>query len=353
MLIEKPTGISNYINHIFPYLKDLNYITLANENLIKHSEHNYNISDKFSPNYGSKGHFLRLLWTQFSLPWVYKKLEGNLLFSPVPELPLFSSKVPTVVMVHDLIPLRFPQRKSALSAYFRYYVPLVCNQAKHIVCNSQSTADDIINFYGVSAKKITPIYLGFDRENFKVINGLKKDIKRPYFLYLGRHDPHKNLGNIISAFAKFKYYQNYQLWLVGSEDGRYTPLLKKLVNDLGIFEQVKFLSYLNQQDLVRVLNQAEALVFPTLWEGFGFPVLEAMACGTPVITSNVSSLPEVAGDCALLVNPYDVDDIAGAMAEVIKENIRSHLIEAGLRRVKQFSWDKTGKETLEVIKQFL
>lgn len=353
MLIEKPTGISNYINHIFPYLKDLNYISLANEILINNSQSNYHISHQFSPDYGSKGHFLRLLWTQFSLPSMYKKLAGNLLFSPVPEVPLFTSKCSAVVMVHDLIPLRFPQRKSALSAYFRYYVPLVCNQAKHILCNSQSTADDIVNFYGVSAKKITPIYLGFDSATFKVINGLKKMSQKPYFIYLGRHDPHKNLLNIISAFANFKYCKDYELWLVGGKDERYTPLLKQLAHDLGIVEQVKFLNYLDRQDLVRVLNQAEALVFPTFWEGFGFPVLEAMACGTPVITSNVSSLPEVAGDCALLVNPYDVDDIAGAMVEVIKENVRSPLIEAGLARVKQFSWDKTGKETLEVIKQFL
>ncbi|MBE9223464.1 glycosyltransferase family 4 protein [Cyanobacterium stanieri LEGE 03274] len=357
MLIEKPTGISNYINHIFPYLKDLNYVSIANENLIKNlinsSEYSYNISDKFSPDYGSKGHFLRLLWTQFKLPKIYEILEGNLLFSPVPELPLFSSKVSAVVMVHDLIPIRFPQRKSALSAYFRYYVPLVCNQARHIICNSESTANDIIDYYGISAKKISPIYLGYASDKFKVIDYKKSVNKIPYFVYLGRHDPHKNLVNIISAFAKFKYCQNYELCLVGSEDARYTPLLKKLAHDLGIFERVKFLSYLNQQGLVRVLNQAEGLIFATLWEGFGFPVLEGMACGTPVITSNVSSLPEVAGDCALLVNPYDVDDIAEAMNEIVKDNVRSHLIESGLKRVKQFSWDKTGKETLEVIKQFL
>ncbi|WP_069790746.1 glycosyltransferase family 4 protein [Cyanobacterium sp. IPPAS B-1200] len=353
MLIEKPTGISNYINHIFPYLKDFNYISLANNNLINSAEYNYNISDKFSPDYGSKGHFLRLLWTQFKLPKIYGKLDGNLLFSPVPELPLFKPKLSKVVMVHDLIPLRFPQKKSALSAYFRYYVPQVCEQATHIICNSESTANDIINYYGISAKKITPIYLGYNSNKFKVIDDAKDINKKPYFIYLGRHDPHKNLVNILSAFAKFKNNKNYQLWLVGGEDKRYTPLLKQLARDLGVFERVKFLNYLDDQELVKVLNHAEALVFPTLWEGFGFPVLEAMACGTPVITSNVSSLPEVAGDGALLVNPYDVDDIAEAMNEIVKDNVRSHLITEGLKRVKKFSWDKTGKETLEIIKQFL
>ncbi|MGY6528325.1 MAG: glycosyltransferase family 4 protein [Cyanobacterium sp.] len=353
MLIEKPTGISNYINHIFPYFKELNYVTIANQSLVTNSNNNFHISKRFSPDYGSKGHFLRLLWTQFKLPKIYGKLEGRLLFSPVPELPLFSSQCRSVVMVHDLIPLRFPQKKSALSAYFRHYVPQVCKQATHIICNSENTANDLIDFYDISANKITPIHLGYNSVKFKVISNLKSVNKVPYFIYLGRHDPHKNLANIISAFAKFKNNQNYELWLVGGADERYTPLLKQLARDLEVFEQVKFLNYLDDQELVKVLNQAQAMVFPTLWEGFGFPVLEAMACGTPVITSNVSSLPEVAGDGALLVNPHDVDDIAGAMAEVVKDNVRSHLIKAGLERVKQFSWDKTGKETLEVIKQFL
>nr|WP_040467215.1 glycosyltransferase family 1 protein [Geminocystis herdmanii] len=350
MLVEKPTGITNYINNIIPYFAFLPYTSLLAE---KYNNSNYQnpyfISEKFSPDYGSKGHFFRLKWTQFNLPNIYHKLESNLLFSPVPEMPLFS-KCKAIVMVHDLIPLRFPKKNSPLTPYFRYYIPQVCRQAEHIICNSQATADDIMNYFQISAQKITPIYLGYNQQKFRVIDNLKNENKTPYFLYLGRHDPHKNVNRIISAFAKFKDHQNYQLWLAGPRDDRYTPLLQQQSIELGIETQVKFLDYVSSQDLPIMINQAQALVFPTLWEGFGFPVLEAMACGTPVITSNISSLPEVAGDACLLVNPHDINEISCAMNTIAKdEGVRSNLRELGLKQAQKFTWEKTAQETLKII----
>lgn len=351
MLLAKPTGIANYIMNILPYFGDREYISLVaqeyyQENIYKNPVF---ISDKYSPDYGSKGHFLRLLWTQFKIPSIYQQFNSHLLFSPVPEMPLFS-QVKSVVMVHDLIPLRFPKKNSPLTPYFRYYIPQVCQQAKHIICNSQATADDIINFFGINANKITPIHLGYNPNKFKFIDDLSNINKTPYFLYLGRHDPHKNLGRIISAFAKFKYKNNYQLWLAGPSDSRYTPLLKQQVKQLNIESQVRFLDYVKSEDLPIILNQAQALVFPTLWEGFGFPVLEAIASGTPVITSNISSLPEVVGEAGLLVNPLEIKEITSAMNLMAEdEKLRLELRQLGLKRAKNFSWEKTARETIAVL----
>ncbi|MFM6278275.1 MAG: glycosyltransferase, partial [Dolichospermum sp.] len=135
------------------------------------------------------------------------------------------------------------------------------------------------------------IPLGYDPCHFQFLNLPTKN----YFLYIGRQDPYKNLQRLITAFSALPNRNNYELWLVGPSDKRYTPLLEKQVKELEINHLVKFLNYVPYNELPIIINQAIALVFPTLWEGFGLPVLEAMACGTPVITSNISSLPEVAG----------------------------------------------------------
>ncbi len=347
-LLSKPTGISTYAANIFPYLKSLNPTLLIAQN---HPDFNcYTIPDNLTPDRGTKGHLQRLLWTQFQLPKIYKDLKASLLFSPIPEAPLYRN-CRSVVMVHDLIPVRFPKKNSPLIPYFHYYIPQVLRQAEHIICNSQATTNDIVEFYGISATKITPILLAYDVDHFYPHVG---ESISPYFLYLGRHDPYKNLSRLIEAFARIPNCRDYQLWLAGSADERYTPTLQAQAQALGIAKQVKFLDYVAYEQLPVLLSQALALVFPSLWEGFGLPVIEAMACGTPVITSNLSSLPEVAGEAALLVNPYQVAEITAAMSAIAEdEKLRSRLKTLGLERAQQFSWAKTAEATKEVLKQYL
>ena len=355
MLVQKPTGIANYINGILPFFDSLKYTSLVPEEYSCHNyiKNPYLISGKLNPDYGTKGNLSRIVWTQFQLPRIYQKLKARLLFSPVPEMPLFS-RCQTVIMVHDLIPIRCPRNGSPLTTYFRYYLPFVCQQATHIICNSQATADDLIDFFNISASKITPIFLGYDKTRFRQIKHIQNYSDKPYFIYLGRHNHHKNVSRIVSAFAQFKYSKDYELWFVGPTDSRYTPYLQQQVQELSIAPQVKFLDYVSCDDLPIILNQAHTLVFPSLWEGFGFPVLEAIACGTPVITSNISSLPEVAGDAALFVNPYEVKDIVEAMNRITEdEELRNQLIELGLKRAKEFSWEKTATQTIRVIERFL
>lgn len=346
-LISKPTGITTYAKNVVSHLTFLDPTLLVSEQISNYKC--YLIPEGLNPEQGKKGHLNRLLWTQRELPKLYKTLGARLLFSPVPEAPLFTD-CRSVVMVHDFIPLRFPNRKSPLIYYHRYYVPQVLAQAQHIVCNSVATARDISNFCNIPAKKITPIPLGYDGDNFRFLNLPIGN----YFLYVGRYDPYKNLHRLIEAFARVAHCSDYELWVAGAPDPRYTPVLKTQVEEFGLTERVKFLNYVSYEKLPVLMNQAIALVFPTLWEGFGLPVLEAMACGTPVITSNRSSLPEVAGDAAVLVDPYNVREIASAMQLVaISATTRSRLREQGLARASQFSWAKTGAATGEILKQYL
>lgn len=345
--MSKPTGISTYAFNLFPHLKLLNPTLLVSRQI--ENFNCYPIPPNLTPEQGTKGHFSRLLWTQFQLPSIYRQLKENLLFSPIPEAPIFSG-CRYVVTVHDLIPLRFPRRFSPLTNYNRYFLPLVLQQAQHIICDSESTAKDVINFFGISEKKVTPVLLSHDEKHFRFL-----DLpSRNYFLYLGRHDPYKNIPRLIEAFAALLNCQDYELWIAGSFDQRFTPGLKAMAEELGIGKQVKVLEYVSYAELPTIINQAIALVFPSLWEGFGLPVLEAMACGTPVITSNISSIPEVTGDAAILINPYNVGEITEAMQAVANDaELRSRLRQAGIARSKLFSWERTGEATAEVVRQYV
>jgi glycosyltransferase involved in cell wall biosynthesis len=309
----------------------------------------YQIAEHLNSDYGAKGHLKRLLWTQFQLDRIHHQLGANLLFSPIPEAPLFS-RCRYIVTVHDLIPLRFGKPFSRLTTYFRYYIPQVLRHAEHIICNSESTKQEIMEFFGIPESKITAILLAYDRSHFHPLNLSTSN----YFLYVGRHDRHKNLDRLISAFASLSDRLDCELYLAGPSDPRYTPALKSQVEELGISHRVKFLDYIPYADLPMLINRAISMVFPSLWEGFGLPALEAMACGTPVITSHLSALPEVTGDAAILVDPYNVDEIADAMRSLLdSSSLRSQMRTSGLARAKLFDWEHTGRSTAAILSKFI
>jgi glycosyltransferase involved in cell wall biosynthesis len=351
MLMARPTGISTYALNLFPELRKLDPTLLIadgpRDRLGAQVDPfgSLQVPGGMTSEQGSLGHCRRLLWTQANLPRLYRKLDSNLLFSPVPEAPLWAG-CRTVVMVHDLIPLRFPKRRSPLSAYFRWVVPQVVAQATHIVCNSESTARDVHRFFGVPAAKVSPIPLAYDATHFRPLGLPRKN----YFLYLGRPDPYKNLDRLLQAFAQVQGRLGCELWICGSQDPRYTPALRRQIRELNLDAWVKLIDYVPYGELPRLIGEAIGLVFPSLWEGFGLPVLESMACGTPVITSNLSSLPEVTGDAALLVDPYRVEALASAMVALLEEpGLRGQLQGLSLARAAQFSWQKTGQATAEIL----
>jgi glycosyltransferase involved in cell wall biosynthesis len=344
-LAAKPTGHTVYAKNLLPGLNLLNPVLLTGQDFENYQC--YKISDQLTPDQGTKGHFNRLKWTQFELPKIYKNLQSNLVFSPIPEAPIFT-KCRYVLTLHDFIPLRFPRFTSPLTQYYRFYIPHVLHQAQHILSDSESTANDAIEFYKIPSNKITVVPLAYDKEHFKFLNLPTKN----YFLYVGRHDIYKNIGRSLNAFSNLS--KDYEFWIAGSPDPRFTPKLKEQAEALGIIDRVKFLSYVSYAELPALINQATALLFTSLWEGFGLPVLEAMACGTPVITSNLSSIPEVAGDAAILVNPYQESEIFDAMNAIVKDStLRFQLRQKGLDRAQSFSWQKTATQTTEILKSYL
>ena len=342
----KPTGHAVYAQNLIPYLKDLDPLLFTAQPM---ADFNCQIvSDQMNPDRGTKGHLQRLWWTQFQLPPIYHQLNSQLFFSPIPEAPLFT-QCRSIVTLHDFIPRRFP-RRSPLTLYHRYYIPQVLAQAQHILCDSTATAQDAMDFCHIPAHKLTVVPLAHNASHFRWLDLPTHN----YFLYVGRHDPYKNLQRVLAAFAQLSSAQDYELWIAGPPDPRYTPVLAAQAESLGITQQVKFLSYVPYAELPILLNQAIALVLPSLWEGFGLPVLEAMACGTPVITSNLSSLPEVAGDAALLVDPYNVDDIAAALQAFLTDaTLRPHLQQLSLAHAQEFSWQKTAIATTAVLQHYL
>jgi glycosyltransferase involved in cell wall biosynthesis len=346
---SKPTGLSVYANNLLPYLRLLDPTTIASQSTPNYNCHQINADFTHQ---GTRGHLDRLLWTQFQLPKIYDQLKSSLLFSPIPEAPIFTD-CRYIVTIHDFIPLRFPKPSSPLYQYFKWHVPQVLSQATHIICNSTATAAETIDRFGVPAPKVTPIPLAYDANHFYA-DDETEITDPPYFLYLGRHDPYKNVARIIAAFGQLPNCDRYELWLGGSGDRRYTPQLRAQVAELGLEGRVKFLEYIPYSELPKVIRGARALVFPSLWEGFGLPVLEAMACGTPVITSNLAALVEVARDAAILIDPYQVKEIVAAMHELSKDDgLHKQLRQAGLQRASQFSWSQTGRATVDVLQQYL
>ncbi len=326
------TGLAIYSLNLVERLQDLN------PHLLKPGR-------GYTHEFGLQGHLRRLWWVQWHLPCL---LGSSLLFSPIPEAPLWRG-CRYVVTVHDLIPLRLPQYFAASQVlYCRHYVRWVLHQAQHILCNSQATAADVRDFLGIRGVPMTVTPLGFDQRLFQPLHLPMGN----YFLYVGRSNPHKNLGRVIQAMAGLP--EDCQLWVAGSGDDRYTPFLHHLIVDLGLEGRIKFLGYVARADLPVLLNQAIALVFPSLWEGFGLPVLEAMACGTPVITSCVAALAELGKNAAILVNPYSVEELRSAMAELINSSgLRSRLCRLGLERAKQYSWENTAQITRSVLLKYL
>lgn len=344
-LSKKPSGISNYAINLLPQLQQLSPQIFCYQDLAGFAC--TPVLAEMSTDCGAKGHLKRLIWTQLELPKLCQKVGANLLFSPLPEAPLFTG-CRFVVTVHDLIPLRFGGRFSRLGNYFRFVVPQVLAQAQHILVNSESTANELIEFFHLPATKITVTYLAYDSSHFRHLNLARKN----YFLYLGRHDRHKNLVSLIQAFASLPL--EYDLYLAGSRDRRYTPELEKLVKDLNLEPRVKFLDYVSYEQLPALINQAIALVLPSLWEGFGLPALESMGCGTPVIASHLGALPEVVGEAGILIDPYRVEAISEAMQSLIQDpHLNKDLQRLSLEQAKKFSWAKTGAETVRVLSRLL
>ncbi len=303
------------------------------------------IPNNLSPGQGLKSHLRRLYWLQKFVPRIMNQLNAEYFLSPLLEAPLFTN-VKSIVLAHDLIPLRYPSI-SSLTFYHLSYVPILLHQAKIILCNSRSTANDLNNFYKVPRRKLFPIKLGFNNQKYYPINTVRKK----FFLIIGRHNPHKNLESVVKAFS-FAKMNDYKLVFVGEFDQRYTPRLMKIIDEFNVRHLCVWKGWIDDNEKLLLLNECQALIIASLWEGFGLPALEAMACGTPVIASERGALPEVMGKYGYLVNPYDIQSIAFAMKAVVNDKTCfEKALHEGPARAASFNWLNTAREITKIIQK--
>jgi len=304
--------------------------------------------------HGAFGNSLRLLWTQSVLPRLLLNDRVDVLLSPLPESPIFS-KTPRVVVVHDLIPFFYPEESPRLALYSRSVLPLSLRRAGGIVADSEHTKQDLIREFGIDGRRVSVAYLGVDDCYFSR-NGLASapsGCPDEYFLFVGACVPRKNPLGVVRAYAEIHERIAHKLVLVTST-GSYPNEVKRVVADLGLSDKVKFYSALPQHQMLFLYRRATALVFLSEYEGFGYPVAEAMAAGTPAIVCAGTSLPEVVGDAGVVVSPGDSGGVARAMIELaLDKPARELLRERGLLHRKMFQWpvvaEKLGSVLLTAI----
>ena len=263
------------------------------------------------------------------------------------------STLPFIVTVHDLERMCFPFSRNSFGESIGLKLDaLAIKKARHVIAVSENTRQDLMRYLGISAAKITVIYNGVDHQKFRPNGSTASEF--PYLLYVGSERPRKNLRRLINVFAEIKklpQFGDLKLVKVG-KPGR-SPALRQntlnMVKQAGLEGEVIFSEQVEDKSLQAFYSSARALVYPSLYEGFGLPVLEAMACGCPVITSNVSSLPEVSGDATLLIDPYSEHALYHAILRILSDlALRNHLISRGLERASHFSWENAAEATLEV-----
>jgi glycosyltransferase involved in cell wall biosynthesis len=268
----------------------------------------------------------------------------------------------SVVTIHDCIHLMFPQylRSRLAFAYARASIGMAARRATRVLTVSESSKRDILRFVDVSPDKIDVIYNGYDerfgaepREEDVVRVRERYQLHDEFVLYAGNVKPHKNLERVIQALHRVRArgLDHLKLVLIGDEISKYSAL-RRAVHQHQLHKYVRFLGYMPEETLAVMYRLAAVFVFPSLYEGFGLPPLEAMASGTPVVTSNVSSLPEVAGDAAVLVDPYDPEAIADGIYRVLTdEGLRHDLRQKGLNRARQFSWEDSARRVRAIYQQ--
>ncbi len=344
-------GVGTYIRNLIKHLPRIDqqseYYLLCyqeDEELVRTLSPQLTSVRVTAPNYSVIEHL--------AIPAKLRRLRVDLFHSPHYVLPLFTP-CRSVVTVHDVIHLLFPQYLPSrlASHYARRMIRRAVEKAELVLTVSNSSKRDLLTFFEVSPDKVVVIPNGIDSS---MTEGLSVDelarVKERFqifgrtVLFVGNIKPHKNVERLIAAFAKVREDPNFSdvtLIVVGDDISKY-PSLRRTVERHKLRGHVRFFGFVPELTLVALYKTADVFVFPSLYEGFGLPPLEAMANGTPVVTSNISSLPEVVGDAALTVDPYNIDDIATAVRRILSDRgLRSRLIADGYERARAFSWERS------------
>lgn len=350
--LPNPTGVERYAAEL---IKNLAKLDSKNEYVLYFRTKPQDWFYKLGPNFKIRLIPFPKFWTQLRLSW-------EMYLRPVDVLSILASALPiwhpknSVVTVHDIAFEFFPE---AFPWFMRNYLiwstRFAVRKARKVITVSEATKQDLITHYAIPSDKIEIIYLAAD-ENFRP---MPYDLVQPtldklgliykkYILFVGTLQPRKNIVRLVDAFIKLKKEHRIEekLVLTGGKGWLWKPIVKK-IQEAGLAADLVHLGYANASHLPALYNGAVLLTLPALYEGFGLPPLEAMQCGTPVVVSNISSLPEVVGEAGKLVDPKSVESIVEGLLEVLSnEKLREEMGEKGLMQAAKFSWEETGRKTL-------
>jgi glycosyltransferase involved in cell wall biosynthesis len=293
------------------------------------------------------------LWTHLRLAAEISRRPPDVLFVPAHVLPLYCP-VPAVVTVHDLAYRHHPETYTPFQRrYLDWSTRRHTRLARHLIADSAATRDDLVAQYGADPASISVVHLGVDPSLQPVADPAgtlaRYSIEGQYILYIGTLQPRKNLLRLVEAFHIIRQQTAARLVLAGGKGWLYDEIFAR-VQALNLSERVIFPGFVAEADKAALISGAAVYAYPSLYEGFGLPILEAMACGTPVLTGHTSSLPEVAGDAALLVDPYDVEAIAAGLLRLLTDDaMRADLVAKGFQRAQTFSWDKAARQALDIL----
>jgi len=303
----------------------------------------------------------RILWEQVVFPLQVSAEKIDILHIPAFSPPLFLAKLrkcKIVATLHDLIGIRMPKNNLSLGSrfYWSKYLAMMSKNVDMIITDSNYSKQDIVELLKLPEEKVKVVHLSpasifrpvEDKEKIKYIKTKYNVDEKGYILYVGNIEFRKNLLLLVRIWEKFQI--EHKLLLVGTIT-EYAQVLMKEIKEKRLESRIIFTGYVPLEELLLLYNGATLFVYPSLYEGFGLPVLEAMACGVPVVASNVTALPEIVGDAGMLASPTDVNEFGYAIVKILSDiSLQNLLRKKGLSRVKMFSWEKTARETLEVYK---
>lgn len=344
------SGIGSYITNLLEQFSTIDsqneFVLFGMVNSFTHKKNFHNIPMDI-PIYNLK--------EQFVINQVATRSKLDLLHIPHYNIPI-AYKGNIITTVHDIIHLKFPEFLPNKLAYYyaKYLLKSALKKSKKIITVSENTKRDLIDFFQVDAEKIETVYNGvsdrFTRIHDQVLIDSfkqKRGITKPYILCVGNVRPHKNINRLVQAYKElYKINQRYLLVIVGEK--------RQSMSFLEDHEGLIFTGYIDDNDLITAYNGADLFIYPSLYEGFGIPPLEAMKCGVPVACSNSSSLPEVVGQASILFDPYDIGTMVKAMLNgLIQKDLRAKLIEEGFRRAALFTWEEAAQKTLNIYNKVL
>lgn len=345
--LKNRTGIEEYSYQVIKYLTD----NLREEEVFLYLRPGQSVDFSLPENWKIKIIRWPRFWTQIGLSLEMLLHPIDRLFIPAHTVPIIHPKN-TLVVVHGLEYEFCPEAYSWMEKfYMRLTIKKSCQWANGIISVSENTKKDLIDLYKVSTEKIVVVYEGY--EDYKKFKRESLNTTEKYFLFIGRIEQRKNIGNVVRAFEKFKEKNKseYKLVLAGRRGFGYEKI-KEIIESSKFKKDIDELGFINEDKKWELLKNSKGFIFATLYEGFGIPILEAQSVGCPVIASNNSSIPEVAGTSALLVDPYDTDEIAEKMEQLASnEDFRNTIVKRGFENVEKFSWSKCAQQIANELKK--